>query len=156
MKYNSHVLANVILHFLANIEEPLIPPCCKFDFLNVDRALQADWDQQCACGFEGLEQKENLEIELFERKKQYFKELVMHLPPASRDSLRMLCSHLLNISLNHRSGMSVVDLAEVFGPILFGYPEDGPGSEEWNTIVDTMSSMIQIDRSSFHRRITEL
>lgn len=155
MKFSSHILANCIVHFLSNLEEPLIPPCMREDFLNISRSLQASYDEQCS-GFEAYEEKVSVEREIFEMKKQYYKELVMQLPPASRDTLRMLCSHLLNISLNHRSGMSVMDLAEVFGPILFGFPQEVASYEDRVAIVDATSSMIQIDRACFHRRITEL
>lgn len=147
-KYDSDVLANCVLHFLGNLEQPLIPECTRNNMLDLIKTFHVDWEKQCCLGFSGITAKNAKRDELFALKKLEFDALVWQLPDARRHTLRMICQHLLNISNNEKAGMYVSDLAKIFGPILFGEPEGGVGSDTWIAIVDAMTTMIRIDHSA--------
>lgn len=110
-----HILANCITHFLSNLEEPVVPVCMRHTFLSAAN-----------CG-------NSVDV----------KELVSKLPPASQDTLRRICPHLLTITKIRGSNQTVHELATVFGPIIFGLCQEDEGYEQ---AINMVANMIQTIR----------
>lgn len=104
--FEVHVLCNVVKKFLNHLDEALIPRIAWRDFVELS----------------------SLESE--EERRTRFREEIMNLPNANRDTLAYLMLHLHRVADVIENKMTISNLAKVFGPTVLGYSMRDPPSTQ--------------------------
>lgn len=116
-----HVLCNVVKKFLLHLDEALIIRIAWRDFVEIVK-------------------EENVE-----ERKSRFKEAIMNLPNANRDTLAFLMLHLRRVAEHAENKMTITNLSKMFGPSILGY-----------SIRDPPAMQIAVENTKQHQVVEHL
>lgn len=129
-----HVLCNVVKKFLTELDEALIIRIAFRDFI------------------------EAVNVENEDERKLRFKEEILNLPNANRDTLAYMMLHLRKIAAEPKNKVSTTSLAQTFGPTILGYSvRDPPASQiskEKEKQIQVVSYLLNLD-NEFWKSITD-
>ena len=120
-KYEIHVPAQVVMSFLGDLRQPVIPRCAWKAFVDsadASRTSRAD----------------------------RLKLLINGLPPENRETLKFILGHLQRVTSNRYSKLNITAAATIFAPLLMGKTDDLHMS---NILVEILSFMLRLEPEFF-------